>query len=108
VNRRRIARIALVALIAGAQLVVPALALRRVRPAALGWHMFVTTADQPEITLVLDDGNEKAADIDDYVVRYRPELDFPRRLTPELCDRNPHLVAVRYERHDRRTAVVTC
>ena len=105
---RRRARIALIGGILAVQLVVPPLALRHVRPAALGWHMFVGTTPKPDATLIFVDGATRRLDIDDVVKRARPEIHYPSRLTTELCARYDDLASVRYDRDGDVLADVSC
>jgi len=93
-------RAVVVGAVLAVQLLVPPLALRHDRPAALGWHMFVAVKPEPEVILVHRDGSEEEISMYDVLGRFRPEIDFVERLTPELCDRDGEIARVRYERGD--------
>lgn len=82
----------------GVQLAVPAWQLTRPRPARFGWQMYAGAAQATEFLAVDRDGSQRAAPLDEYIVRLRDDLDLLRFLPPAICARTG-AVAVRYREH---------
>ena len=77
------------------QVAVPAWQLRGPRPARFGWQMYAGAALAPKVTVINRDGSTSVAQVDQYIVRLRDDLDLVRYLPPAICARTG-AVAIRY------------
>ncbi len=88
----------MVALVAGflaVQVVVPALGLLGERPTRFGWQMFSSVRSDADFVIVDRSGQERAAEITDYLGKPRGEIDLAAVLPAYICDEEPDAHAVR-------------
>lgn len=79
----------------GAMALLPALALDKDRPAALGWQMYAGVVELPSINVVLSDGSQEERPIGSIASGFRPELDYFKPVAHFVCSRDRDAVAVR-------------
>lgn len=88
-----------------AMLLVPLAALGEPRPARLGWHMYASVTQLPEIWLEREDGSRESRHLGDIASGIRPELNYFEPMARFLCAREPAATRVQFILEDPRQEV---
>jgi hypothetical protein len=91
------------------QVAIPLMQFAGEQPSQFSWQMFANKRPEATYDVVLTDGSVHPIDLNDYVGRYRVELDYRGRLPLFVCDARTDAAIVRvYEMNGDPVAEVPC